>query len=325
MESEARLVDENQTNYGSLARADMTLRERVHSVPLPRLGVVLHVREIGAASGPALVLLHGVFSDGRTWRFVTSLLAETYRVLVVDLPGCGRSRGPDPRVEPSTYSIAWLGRVVLEGLERLVGSETPVVFIGHSLGANVALSALRRAHREADGSPVAPGFSGALLIAPADPLAEEYPRVLRELACLSGWEISLGAAVGVLDARIEAAVRRSVELPDERAFLAEAARLRACLTDAPLRRASQAMLQRFPRNQEEVGLLPRGSTLLLWGSEDDVLPVDIGRRLSRRLGDAPLAMVPGARHSVHQEAPAAVALEIRRFVWERLDARRRRF
>jgi pimeloyl-ACP methyl ester carboxylesterase len=156
-----------------------------------------------------------------------------------------------------------------------------------------------------------------VLIAPADPHAEEYPRVLRELAYLSGWEVSIGAALGVLDARIQAAVRRSVELPDERAFLTEAARLRDCLADGTRRRASQAMLRRFAHGHGGARVVP-GSALLVWGGSDDVLPVVSGQRLSRRLGDAPLVIVPGTRHSVHQEAPAAVALEIRRFVDGRL-------
>jgi pimeloyl-ACP methyl ester carboxylesterase len=303
------LIDEGTTSYGALARADSTLPSRVLGVALPHLAVNLHVRELGRRSGPTLVLLHGVFSDGHTWRFLTPLLAEDHRVLVVDLPGCGRSQGPDPRLQPDAYFIAWLARVIREGLAQFQDSDAPVFLVGHSLGANVALRALERVDRSGGAARI----QGAVLIAPADPLAEEYPRVLRELAYLRGWEVSIGAALGVLDARIQGAVRRSVELPDERAFLAEAARLRSCLTDVTRRRASQAILRRFAESNEEARP-PSGAAVLVWGGSDDVLPVEIGRRLSSRLGNLPLVTIPGAKHSVHQEAPAAVALQIRRFV-----------
>jgi pimeloyl-ACP methyl ester carboxylesterase len=74
------------------------------------------------------VLVHGVFTDNRTWRRVGPALAERgYRVVSVDLGGHGQS----PR--SAQYSIEGLGQDVLDSVPA-----RPDLLIGHSLGALVA-------------------------------------------------------------------------------------------------------------------------------------------------------------------------------------------
>lgn len=74
------------------------------------------------------VLVHGVFTDNRTWRSVAPGLADRgYRVVAVDLSGHGTS----PRSDQ--YSIEGLGQDVLDSVPA-----TPDLLLGHSLGALVA-------------------------------------------------------------------------------------------------------------------------------------------------------------------------------------------
>src|ERR687896_532550 len=67
----------------------------------------LHVRELGA--GPPVVLLHpGPGLDGSVFLPGAELLAQTHRVLLVDLPGNGRSEDGDR----NEWSFAGFARAV---------------------------------------------------------------------------------------------------------------------------------------------------------------------------------------------------------------------
>jgi hypothetical protein len=58
-------------------------------------GIRLRYRDVG--SGPALLLIHGFTWTGEWWDPLLPALARDHRVIVVDLPGHGRSTGhPGP-------------------------------------------------------------------------------------------------------------------------------------------------------------------------------------------------------------------------------------
>jgi pimeloyl-ACP methyl ester carboxylesterase len=46
-------------------------------------------------------------------------------------------------------------------------------------------------------------------------------------------------------------------------------------------------------------------TLLVWGQEDGIVPLEIGQRLAALIPNARLAVIQGAAHQPHWEAPAA--------------------
>jgi pimeloyl-ACP methyl ester carboxylesterase len=77
------------------------------------------------------VILHGLFGSGRNWETIAVRLAESYRVLAVDL----RNHGNSPWAEPMTYSEMIDDiRVFCErhDLER-------AAFVGHSIGGKTAM------------------------------------------------------------------------------------------------------------------------------------------------------------------------------------------
>lgn len=96
----------------------------------------LRVRHSG--SGPAVLLLHGHPRTGSTWhRVAPALAAAGFRVVVPDLPGYGRSRGP----APSDDHVAHSKRSMASGLARLMtalGHDRYSV-VGHDRGSYVAL------------------------------------------------------------------------------------------------------------------------------------------------------------------------------------------
>lgn len=90
-----------------------------------------HVQEMG--EGPVIVLLHGTGAATHSWRDLMPLLAERHRVIAMDLPGHGFTRG-----RPS-------GGLTLPGMADAVTGllgkleVRPELLIGHSAGAAIAL------------------------------------------------------------------------------------------------------------------------------------------------------------------------------------------
>lgn len=83
---------------------------------------------------PTVVLLHGIAASGSSWTQLIPLLQSQYRVINVDLLGFGASPKPsgisytsDDQVRSLRYTLARHG---------VVG---PVILVGHSMGALVAV------------------------------------------------------------------------------------------------------------------------------------------------------------------------------------------
>jgi pimeloyl-ACP methyl ester carboxylesterase len=134
---------------------------RAHDVAIDTTGfgrVRIHYREVG--SGPPLLLIHGLMTTSYSWRYVMDELAREFRVIVPDLPGCGRSDKPQAR-----YSGEALARFILE-LQNALGIRGCAV-IGNSMGGYLCMRAALL-----DGSAMSrlvnihsPGPSGARYVA----------------------------------------------------------------------------------------------------------------------------------------------------------------
>ena len=105
----------------------MEMIGKPHETPV--LGTTIAWGEMGY--GPPLVLLHGLFDSHRTWRRAAPHLAQTYRVLMPDMPGNGYSGRPD-----APYTLTWNAQVVAKWM-KTIGVEKAHV-CGHSYGGGVA-------------------------------------------------------------------------------------------------------------------------------------------------------------------------------------------
>ncbi len=92
----------------------------------------IHYREAGA--GPPLLLVHGLMTTSYSWRYVVDDLARSFRVIALDLPGCGRS--DKPRV---VYSGDALARFLIE-FQRALGIRGCLV-IGNTMGGMLCMRA----------------------------------------------------------------------------------------------------------------------------------------------------------------------------------------
>lgn len=82
--------------------------------------------------GPALVLLHGGFGSWNHWVRNIPELADHFTLYTLDLPGLGESADlPEPQT-PEHF-----GKVVLAGLDQIIGSAAHFQLAGFSFGAMI--------------------------------------------------------------------------------------------------------------------------------------------------------------------------------------------
>lgn len=94
-------------------------------------GTELYVEIHGRREGPMLLFTHGWSLDSTVWKLVLDNLAKRFRIVVWDLPGLGRSKGPqngDFRLEKMADDLA--------AVVHQLGKE-PVILVGHSIGGMI--------------------------------------------------------------------------------------------------------------------------------------------------------------------------------------------
>ena len=87
-----------------------------------------------SSAAPWLVLVHGFSQDGRAFSAQIDSFRDRYRLLLIDLPGHGRSRDM-----PGPYGHAELADAVSRTLNTVIEPAHPLAFWGTHTGAAVAL------------------------------------------------------------------------------------------------------------------------------------------------------------------------------------------
>ncbi|MCC6660030.1 MAG: alpha/beta hydrolase [Phycisphaerales bacterium] len=300
------------------------------------VGVAIHAIGDGT-HGRTLVLIHGIFTDHSTWRFVQGLLARDYDLLVVDLPGCGDSDKPEPAPDAAAdtvYTPPFVARRVLEALEAVLAGRprAPLAIVGHSYGGLIAIrmfsdEGVRAAHAD-----LLSRVDRLVLFSPVDAAINHPDPMFEQLASLTAFDVSAGVAFGMIqDVLAEATLRATAE--NSPALHEEYHKRLDIITDARARRALQAMVLNAVTwiHDKDAGFRPdwpameaitRGyarvdvPTLIIWGERDETLPVSMGYKLAAQLPSAKLVTVPGAMHSLQIERPRYAVELIEQFVGE---------
>ncbi|WP_336081098.1 alpha/beta fold hydrolase [Nocardia sp. SSK8] len=96
----------------------------------------MHVVIDGDPAAPPLLLIHGSGATGSTWAPVVPALASAFRVITIDLPGCGRSESA------ATYAVPEQADRTAAVMDELGLRNLTVV--GHSSGGYVATALVER-------------------------------------------------------------------------------------------------------------------------------------------------------------------------------------
>jgi pimeloyl-ACP methyl ester carboxylesterase len=245
---------------------------------------------------PVFVLLHGFLSSSFSYRRLIPLLANDFSVIAIDLPPFGNS-------EKSTtfrYTYRNLAQLVIDLLQHL---HIPTcTLVGHSMGGQICLY-----------------------------IAHMQPQLVREMILL--------ASSGYLG-RVKRSLTLSTYLPYFHAYVkyyfykqGVETNLRKVvhdysLIDDEMRKGYEQpfyhpqmfkALTRFIRYREgdlharELRRIET-RTLLLWGENDRIVPVNIGKRLHKDLTNSTLVTFPHTGHLLPEERPHDVYREITDFI-----------
>lgn len=248
-------------------------------------GVSLHVRDSGPRDAPVLVLLHGLGASLHTWEPWVEALQRRYRVVRFDFPGHGLS-GAAPADD---YSDARTHRLLTALLDSLNVSRATLV--GNSMGGRIAWSfAAAQPQRVERLVLIAPdGFAspGFEYDKPAD-----VPAVLG----LMQWVLprvmlkaNLAPAYADPSRLADTVVTRYHDLmlaPGNR--IAMLTRMRATMLTDPVPRLRSITVP----------------TLLLWGAQDQMIPVRNAQDYLTAIPHAQLVTLPALGHLPFEEAPA---------------------
>ena len=246
-------------------------------------GVRLHYVEAG--QGEPVVLIHGLNASTFSFRYTIPELAQSYRVVALDLQGFGYSERP----AGADYSLTALAEQVARVMERL-GIERATV-VGHSMGGAVAMRLAigfpERVARlvlvnSATDRLLGRGLRLSRLVQPVMPIAALFAlqrRAFRRRAL----RLAVHDPAHVTPEVVEGSFRpRRVKgtLRALGAWLVDRGR------DEPL--APERIAQ---------------PTLVLWGEHDRWLPPAEGEELARAIPNARLVLVPSSGHLPLEEQP----------------------
>jgi pimeloyl-ACP methyl ester carboxylesterase len=244
----------------------------------------------GPEKGPPLVLVHGLSGAAVNWSLLAPRLAESRRVLAVDLPGHGGSEPLPAAPSLAPYADLVARAAAVEGLER-------ADYAGHSLGGLVAV---RLAVRQPD------AVRRLVLVAPAG--ISSSTRWAERVLAFVGW-VQPGRRISPywrLVARqplLRAAVFGHWFAADPQALSPQA--VAATLAHVNLHTDTDSAWRALIRDDPRPDLhLVKSPALLLWGSSDNQLPFDDAVDYARRLR-APLRVVADCGHLVTLERPDA--------------------
>lgn len=257
-------------------------------------------------TGPTIVLLHGVAMDSSLWRQVVPKLADGYRCITPTLPLGGHHRPMNPDADLSMHGMV---RLVAEFLEAL--DLRDVVLVANDWGGPQVLIADGLAERV-----------GRLVLCSCEAY-ENYPpgRPGRSLFRMAKQPGGLFLAANALGWRLGQRLPTTFGLMAKRPIPAEIMRqwsqpLRA---DKAIRTDLRKYVLGVPDQAELATIAERAvtfdrPTLIVWATEDRVMPIEHGRRLAEEFPDAELVEIEDSYALIPEDQPTALVTALLKFL-----------
>jgi pimeloyl-ACP methyl ester carboxylesterase len=280
-----RDIAELRSEYGGAPSQFITLAN----------GQEVHVRDTGPRDAPALLLIHGSGASLHTWEGWADRLEKTYRIIRYDQPGHGLT-GPQIDGDYSGKAFSDTAAMVMDHL-----GVSSYLVAGNSMGGWVAWSHAL-AYPERVKGLILVDSSGAPAIAPR--------------------EIPIGfrlASSPLFQPLITSFTPRSIIASTLEGSVAD----KDMLSDAHIDRYWN--LLRYPGNRQAVldmGKADRkqitaeeiaqiaAPTLILWGSQDTLIPVDAARWFDEHIPDSSLVIYGDLGHLPMEEDAARTANDL---------------
>ncbi len=234
--------------------------------------------------GPAALVLHGWEMSYENVQPIVSVLAKTHTVYAVDLPGFGKTEQPKETWGVSDYVI-----FVKEFLD-LVGVKKLDVLAGHSLGGRISIYGVASGKL----SPSKLILIGSPSVKHSNSLRNVVYRIAAKLGKL---------ALGLPGLRRYASgAREKLYQSANSTDYLRADRMRGIFL--------KIINEDLSSQAKEITV----QTLLIWGADDDQVPLVDARYLHKAIKKSVLKIIQGAGHFVHNEQPNRVGRFIEDFL-----------
>jgi pimeloyl-ACP methyl ester carboxylesterase len=239
------------------------------------------VVEAGDRSKQTVLLIHGMGQIGfKDWMKVIPALEENYHIVALDLPGYGRSDKPNGKYSPTNYA-----RVVHQLKEKY--SSDPVLVVGHSMGGAVSLRYVAMYPSD---------VKSAVLVSAAG-ILERSAFVKHSLtALIDGKQMPslLDGAKSLVDEYGGSVVEWINQLPDPTRVLGNYELLWGRLLVN--RSNANAGLALVEENFSSAIFNNSKRITIIWGRNDNVAPLRIGKLLQGQLQNSSLTIIENADH-----------------------------
>ncbi len=238
------------------------------------------VRLYDSGSGEPVVILHGWGGRIESMTPVIRCLGPHFRTIALDLPGFGDSPLPEGVWGTADYAGFVAAALRSIGVER-------AHFVGHSYGAKTSLYL----------AATSPGWVDKLVLAGSSGLRTPPSATARAKRMVSKAGRYAGK-MGPPGRKLRAALYERIASDDYKA----AGNLRPILVKVV--------------NEDLKDLLPRieASTLLVWGSKDEAVPMSHARTMERLIPDAGLVVFEGAGHFAHLDESERFCRVVKHFL-----------
>lgn len=252
-------------------------------------GVRVHYQEAGDPNAPVLVLIHGFASSTLVWSKVFLRFADAgFRVIAVDMVGFGYSGKP----RNGEYTIAGQAGLLMGLLDRLNIKRATLVgsSYGGAVAATIALDYPRRVEK-------------LVLIGTVNNNRPLNYKLMRVFGSRVFGDVVSPLLIGsrrLLRRRMKRVYDRHEWVLDERRVDARHLPLRASGTQrAIIRTVRRWDAERISRDAH----LINQPTLLLWGENDQEIPLADGERLHEQISGSRLIVFLNCGHMPQEEYP----------------------
>ncbi|HLM31914.1 MAG TPA: alpha/beta fold hydrolase [Solirubrobacterales bacterium] len=255
--------------------------------------------------GPPIILIHGITGRSDQWDPALGDLATAHTMLAPDLLGHGESAKPRGDYSLGAYASGVRDTMVALGIDR-------GTIVGHSLGGGIAMQFAYQFPERCE----------RMVLVSSGGLGREVHPLLRA-ATLPGSEwvlpwLAHPRLIGVGDGARRLLAKLKLQAGTD---LAEMARGFASLSDREARPAFiETMRAVLEPSGQRVSALDRLylaeslPALLLWGSDDPIIPVAHGRAAHELMPGSRLEVMEGVGHFPQLERPREFASLLAEFV-----------
>lgn len=243
-------------------------------------------------TGDPLLFIHGFGASSFTWRSFIEPLAPNHRLIMIDLKGFGRS----PKPHDDFYEAEDQAKLVLKFItdRRL----TNLTLIGHSFGGGVALITALKLMKEGSNR------LKRLVLIDAAAYKQDLPDFIGVLRTPLIGRLALSLLSNKQKVRmiLKESYYDDSKISDEQVNAYAAPLATKGATYALIRTAKSIV----PRNIEQFAAQYKTinvPTLILWGRQDKVVPLQIGERLRTDINGSSLVIIEKCGHIPHEEKP----------------------